>query len=259
MTIDFHYCKFLNHLGVAYLGGLARFIEARNGIVKFDWQTLPPPLFMNLSQNGFLCEFNYDREPWQGNSIPYRCDLHQDTERISSYLEKHWLGQGWVDVSPSLRQAIVSQVWEIYLNAFTHSQSALGVFSCGQHYPKLKQLELTIVDFGIGIPSNVQSTEQNLSSIDAMAWAFKKGNSTIRDEISRGGGLTLLQDFVLKNQGKLTIFSNDVEVVIADNGVKYGMKNVNFSGTLVNIMLRCDEAKYCLDTEIRDLAGQSVF
>jgi hypothetical protein len=70
---------------------------------------------------------------------------------------------------------------------------------------------------------------------------------------------THLQDFVLKNQGELTIFSNDVEVVIADNGIKYGIKNVIFSGTLVNVMLRCDEAKYCLDPEIRNLAGQSVF
>ncbi|WP_196517009.1 hypothetical protein [Nostoc sp. WHI] len=31
----------------------------------------------------------------------------------------------------------------------------------GQHYPDLKQLKLTVVDFGVGIPQNVRDFHKN--------------------------------------------------------------------------------------------------
>jgi hypothetical protein len=30
-VVDFHYCQFINHVGVAFLGGLARWIEFQEG------------------------------------------------------------------------------------------------------------------------------------------------------------------------------------------------------------------------------------
>jgi hypothetical protein len=85
----------------------------------------------------------------------------QDKEILADYLKTKWLGCGWIHVSPSLQDAIVGRVWEIYANAFEHAQSSIGVFSCGQHYPKMKELKLTVVDFGVGIPSNVRLFMRN--------------------------------------------------------------------------------------------------
>ncbi|MEH1792320.1 MULTISPECIES: hypothetical protein [unclassified Nostoc] len=254
IKVDFHYCEFLGHYGVAFLGGLFRFIEARGGSLAFDWNTLPEKISMNLAQNGFLCDFGCDRKPWDGNSIPYRNDLHQDFNVIADYLKYNWLGKGWVNISPRLQDAITGRVLEIYFNAFDRSQSTVGVFRCGQHYPKLGFLHLTVIDFGIGIPTSVRSLPQNLdmTANEALEWAFEPGNSTKQNSVSRGAGLNLLQEFIVKNHGNLTIFSNDGYVNIGDN-IIYENKCTNFKGTLINIALRCDESYYCLATEAHQL------
>lgn len=121
-------------------------------------------------------------------------------------------------------------------------------------YPKLGFLHLTVIDFGIGIPSNVRSLPQNSDKTanEALQWAFEPGNSTKQDSISRGAGLNLLQDFILKNHGNLTIFSNDGYVNIDDNIINKN-KCTNLRGTLINIAIRCDESCYCLATEAHQL------
>ena len=69
----------------------------------------------------------------------------------------------------------------------------------GQHYPELDFLHLTVIDFGIGIPTSVRSLPQNLDKTadEALQWAFEPGNSTKQDSISRGAGLNLLQEFIV--------------------------------------------------------------
>jgi len=252
ITIDFNYCEFLSHTGVAFLGGLAHFIQALGGRVKFNWDSLRSDICMNLAQNWFLYHFGYGSSSWDGNSIPYRCDLQYNATTIGEYLMYKWLGKGWVNISSGLQEVIAGNVLEIYLNSFDHSQSEIGVLSCGQHYPKLGMLHLTAIDFGIGIPTSVRSLPQNapFTTQEALAWAFEPGNTTKQSGISRGLGLNLLQEFIAKNHGNLMIFSNNGYVAIDDNGMRYENKDINFSGTLVNIALRCDEQYYCLLSEV---------
>ena len=260
IQVDFHYCTFLNHLAVAFLGGLACMVQARGGRMIFDWATLPSAVLMNLGQNGFRFNFGCTQVPWDGNSIPYRRDMEVDSTVIGDYLRYKWLGKGWVNISSELQAIIAGQVAEIYINANDHSQSGIGVFSCGQHYPKMGRLHLTVVDFGVGIPAQVRSLPENatFSSPAALAWAFQEGNTTRRDGIPRGLGLNLLQGFIRKNHGNLTIWSNDAQVSIGDNEVKYESHDINFNGTLVDIALLCDERYYCLASEMPP-AGDPLF
>ncbi len=261
ITVDFHYCEFLGHNGVAFLGGLVRLVKKRGGQITFDWDTLPPKLRINLAQNGFLSDFGHDWQPWDGNSIPYRSDLQPHPNAIMNYLQDKWLGKGWVSVSSGLRDAILGQVWEIYTNAFKHGQSVIGVFSCGQHYPNVCVLQLTVIDFGIGIPANVRSLPQNsrMSTTEALKWAFQPGTSTKQGGVSQRTGLNLLQEFVTKNHGTLMIFSNDGYAKVNDNGVVYENRSVNFSGTLVNIALQCDDSYYCLASEVSPSSREPLF
>jgi hypothetical protein len=259
-VVDFRYCQFINHVGVAFLGGLARWIESHGGRIQFDWNTLTPKIQMNLGQSGFLESFGVTIGSWEGNSIPYRCDLTHHEQAIGQYLRDDWLGRGWVNVSPGVRDTIAGQTAEIYLNAFEHSQSPIGVFSCGQHYPKQGRLELTVIDFGIGIPDNVRSLPQNcwMTSSEAIDWAFQDGTSTKDETIGRGVGLNLLQSFVSSNQGDLRVFSGDGCAIIKDNEGRYKDKCTSFQGTLVNIVLLCDEFYYCLPSEVSQ-KGRSWF
>jgi hypothetical protein len=249
IVIDFNYCRFLDHRGVAFLGGIIHLIKKHRVHLTFDWSTLSPKIHMNLAQNGFLREFSGNIEPWQGNSVPFRYDVDY-TGDIFQYLEKQWLGRNWININTQLQEAIVSNVLEIYTNAFSHSQSPIGVFSCGQHYPQEKRLALTAIDFGVGIVSNVRSMSHlsKLSTEEALQWAFQSGNST-RTGITGGTGLTLLHSFIAQNRGTLTICTNDGKVEISDGKIEYASTNRPFSGTLVNIDLQCDESEYCLSTE----------
>jgi anti-sigma regulatory factor (Ser/Thr protein kinase) len=258
ITLKFQKCSFLSHIGVAFLGGLAHHVEHRGGKLKFDWDNLRADIYMNLAQNGFLHRFGSGQTPWEGNSIPYRRDKQQDRDALMDYLLNKWLGRGWVNISPRLQYAISGTVWELYTNAFEHGQSPIGVFTCGQRYPKQKELHLTIVDFGKGIPTNVRSLSQNLTldSAQSLEWAFRAGNSSVQNEVSRGMGLSLLQSFITRNSGTLKVFSNDGYVKIKDNKVKYEKRTINFGGTLINIAFKCDESHYCLASEIQDTHRQ---
>lgn len=252
LVIDFQDCNFLSHLGVAFLGGLSYYIQQQGGQLTFEWNTLTDRIHTNLAQNGFLDSFKENSKPWDGNSVPYRQDNNQDEDAIMDYLLNRWLGKGWINISSCLCDAIAGKVWEIYANAFEHSQSPIGVFSCGQYYPNKKELHLAIVDFGRGIPNNVISMPQNasLDSAQSLEWALKPGNTTAATGVSRGMGLDFLQDFIAKNQGNLKIFSNDGYVNIKDNKVISEIRSINFRGTLVNIALKCDESYYHLPLEV---------
>lgn len=254
VIFDFSGCRFLRQNAVAFLGGIARLIESRCGKATFDWDTLQDSVAMNLKQNGFMCAFNNGKEPWQGNSIPYREDQHLGKNCLVCYLKQKWLERGWIQVSQALQEAIVGRVWEIYANAFEHGQSKIGVFSCGQYYPKLGELKLTAIDFGVGIPHNVRIFHNNItmSADDALQWAFEQGTTTRSCGVTGGVGLDLLKKFVKINRGKLENFSHNGYALIDENQEIYRSRQAFFEGTLVNITLKCDESYYQLESVATD-------
>ncbi|MBD2726694.1 ATP-binding protein [Nostoc sp. FACHB-892] len=254
VIFDFSKCWFLRPNAVAFLGGLIRLIESQGRKVTFQQHTLHKKVKINLQQNGFMYAFCQDMEPWQGNSIPYREDPKQNKDELVQYLAEQWLGRGWVHVSQNLQKLIVATVLEIYANAFEHGRTDIGVFSCGQHYPDLKQLKLTVVDFGVGIPQNVRDFQNNpnLPADQALKWAFQKGTTTRGGRVTGGIGLDYLKQFVHINKGRLQILSHDGCATIDEKQEVYENRQSFFGGTLVNITLLCDESYYALEFEPDD-------
>jgi hypothetical protein len=260
MRVDFSGCGFLRPNAVAFLGGLARLIESRLGTVVFDWSTLHnDAVMMNLRQNGFAGAFGHPSPGWTGNSIPYREDRSRDANEIMDYLEHYWLGRGWVRVSQRLRDAIVGHMWEIYNNAFEHSDSEIGVFSCGQHFQNKNELVLSVVDFGQGIAAKVRnflsrdSRAGSLTAASCLKWAFQRGTTTKPREEGPGGlGLDLLKEFIRVNHGKLELYSNEGYGVIDSAGEHFRNLSVSFEGTVFHITLRCDESLYRFADETAD-------
>ena len=154
-------------------------------------------------------------------------------------------------MSDGLRYALAARVCEIYVNAFEHSHSRVGVFSCGQHYPKLKSLRLTAVDFGIGIPGNVRafSGDEAIAAKSAMNWAFQLGTTTRPRSAGGGVGLDLLKELVRLNGGALSVFSHEGYAVLFSQAERYETRSAYFEGTMVTITLRCDQAHYRLASE----------
>ena len=253
VRFDFSSCRFLRSNAVAFLGGFARLIESLGGSVIFDWDTLRSnSVRANLCQNGFAGNFGYNAKAWSGHSIPYREEMEPDMNEIMDYLTFSWIGK-WVNVTDRLRDAISGRMWEIYSNAFEHSDTEVGVFTCGQHFRHRNDLILTVVDFGRGIPAKVkaflsqfvdEARVAKLSGADCVKWAFERGNTTSMGGVARGLGLDLLKDFVRINQGKLEVYSNDGYAIIDKEGERFDNSPISFQGTVVHITLRCDEKLY---------------
>lgn len=256
VTFDFSSCSFLQQNAVAFLGGLARLIYRRSGTAVFDWNSMKGKVLQNLERNGFVAAFGGRTYALPGNAIPYREDSELNKRELMPYLEREWLGSGkGVTLSQALRAEIVGKVVEIYVNAFEHGASPIGVISCGQHYPNLKETKLTVIDFGVGIPTTVRQylKRPRMPSANALEWAFQTGNTTKTGAgIGRGMGLGLLESFIRANHGHLEIFSHDGYVLIDEHQRLFTKRQSSFEGTLVNISLQCDERYYCLSSEISD-------
>lgn len=262
VIFDFSDCQFLRPNAISFLGGIARLVESQGRTIHFDFSTAPDKVLAILRHNNFAHYFGHPGFFGPGRSVPYREDRADPNQQISlkdniiSYLSNDWLGHSWVHISPRLRNAIVGVVWEIYDNAFEHANSSIGVYSCGQYFPRLRVLQLAVADFGIGIPENVRCYLHSqgvpvppgvrLPAAVCLRWAFQKGASTkkLATATGRGLGLKLLKDFVNVNHGALEIYSHDGYVLVGDKKERFHNIRNPLPGTIVNITLRCDESYY---------------
>ncbi|MEW6036682.1 MAG: ATP-binding protein [Pseudomonadota bacterium] len=250
---DFSRCDFLQPNAVVFLGGLARMIPRWGGEAQFLETTIREEVRINLLQNGFAHAMGAEVPPWQGNSIPYREYPCQDEDVIVQDLRQNWLGRGWISLSEALASEILGQMWEIFGNAFEHSETPIGVHSCGQYFRRRHVLTLSVGDFGVGIPTKVRRFLHlpQLSGADAMRWAFQRGTSTSERPTRgpRGVGLDLLKELVCKTNGAMVVYSHDGHARIDRHGEKYENFAPFFEGTLVHIRLSCDNRHYMLSTE----------
>ena len=249
VVFDFAGCDFLRPNAVAFLGGLIRLLELRGTYVVLG--EMNQSLRGNLLRNGFLGAFGSESFGHRGATVPYREDRGCDPEGFLEYLAEEWLGKGWVGVSPALRDAISAQVSECYLNAFQHADSPVGTFTCGQYFPRLEELQLSIIDFGIGIPARVRGflSEPDKPAGECLEWAFLPGHSTAADGRSRGLGLGLLRDFLKVNRGSLDIYSHDGYSSSEHGSFAFRASPGLFKGTLINIRIRCDSRFYKFSSE----------
>jgi signal transduction histidine kinase len=245
VTFRFPACRDLRQNAIAFLGGLARLVESRGGSVTFDWDSCSQRILKRVQQNGFSQIFGGPAASSVGHTVPYREDLIQDPNAIARYLQENWLGRGWMNISRLLTDAIVGRVWEIYANAFEHGHSDVGVVTCGHHYQNTKELGLTVVDFGVGIPANVRGyLGKSVPASVALRWAFLRGTTTKRDVTSRGIGLDLLKEFVKLNNGRLEFYSHEGQAVITRERESFDELPLGFRGTLVTITFQCDGLSY---------------
>lgn len=255
VILDFSQCAFLRHNAVAFLGGLSRVMDTQTPALHFNWSSLSGNISTNLAQNGFLELIKGGPTSWTGNSIPYREDRIINPDDIIDYLKTKWLGRGWLNISPKLANLIAGNLFEVFANAFEHSHSEVGVFTCGQYYPQLHELSICIADFGVGIPYNVreygkqEGIAPTISSDQAIRWAFQPGTTTKPNGSSRGLGLDILKQFIKINNGSLYLFSQDAYVIVNSGIEEYKLHRCNFRGTILNITIKCDEKYYVLSGE----------
>ncbi len=209
-----------------------------------------------LSKNGFLSNYGRNRIPdtW-GSTIPYRRFDVKDDRYFASYIEEEFVSRSEMPrMSPGLVKKFRESVFEIFSNAVIHSRTKLGIFSCGQYFPKRETLDFSVADLGVGIRQNIRDKlGQDLSAEEAIDWATKGTNTTKRESIPGGLGLKLLLEFIKLNEGRLQIVSDRGYWILEKDSVRKILLESPFPGTVVNVEINTSDVRsYCLKSEVSE-------
>jgi hypothetical protein len=217
---------------------------------------VPSAITRILSKNGFLSHYGRDRLPdtW-GTTIPYRRFEAKDDRYFASYVEEEFVRRSEMPkMSVGLLKKFRESVFEIFSNAVIHSQTKLGIFSCGQYFPKRNRLDFAVADLGIGIRKNVlDNAGLDLRATEAISWATVDRNTTKRGRIPGGLGLKLLREFISLNGGRIQIVSDSGYWALDQGRVLSSELKYRFPGTVVSIEIdAADKRSYKLSSEVSE-------
>jgi hypothetical protein len=207
-----------------------------------------------LSKNAFLSSYGRDKVPdTYGTTSPYQRFDVKDDRYFASYIERELVRRPeFPKMSIGLLKKFRESVFEIFSNAVIHSEAKLGVFSCGQYFPKRHRLALSVADLGIGIRENLRRRRGlDREAHEAITWALEAANTTKSGTIPGGLGLKLLREFIMKNEGTLQIVSDrGYWALLAGQARTQRLRNP-FPGTVVSIEINtADTHSYALTSEV---------
>jgi signal transduction histidine kinase len=227
-----------------------------NQLNTIQLMNIPPAVETILSKNGFLSNYGRVKLPdTYGTTIPYQRFDVKDDRYFAGYIEREFVHRPEMpNMSPGLIKKFRESVFEIFSNAVLHSQTQLGIFSCGQYFPKKHLLDFSVADLGIGIRQNVRDRAGlDLPADDAIVWATKGRNTTKRGSIPGGLGLKLLKEFVALNGGRLQIVSDAGYWCLHKDQDQVARLSAPFPGTVVTLEINTSDTRsYALSSELRE-------
>lgn len=228
----------------AILGAILNKIQSELNDVRIA--NLSQKIGTLLSRNHFLSHFGGLKIPdYYKTTITYRKFKTCEEKLFKEYLDGDLLSkEAMPDMSSSLRKKINESIFEIFNNAVIHGDCK-NIFSCGQYYPNKKRLDFTIVDLGKTIKANVSRyLGRNVPGKDSIRWAVTLGNTTKEGQIPGGLGLSLIREFLEKNNGKIQIVSSDGYWEQEGQGEREEDFSQMFPGTIVNLEFNIDDKSY---------------
>lgn len=257
LEVDCSRCGFFDANMAAPLAAvLTRIADSLNTI---EIVNVPPAIERILCKNRFLVYYGYAAlEDTNRTTIPFRRVQLADKGRFEDYLKRHLKGKGIPTMSAGLGRVFKQSIFEVFQNAVIHSNSRLGVFVCGQFYPYLQRVDLTIADAGVGIRTNVRKyLKQRVSSVAAIRWALVEGNTTKTGTEPGGVGLKFLKDFISLNRGKIQIASRQGFYEFQDGKESFIKIDSDFPGTVVNLEINTSDTNSYLLME--ELSPKDIF
>ena len=130
--------KWLDANLCAPLGAILRLAENSGKQIICDEQSIPSI----FGRNNFLSNFGGPkRVDHYDTTIEYRHfeKLKNGSNQFQEYVGHHFKNnaKGLPAMSQALLKRFRESLFEIFENAIEHSSSQLGVFACGQYFPKL--------------------------------------------------------------------------------------------------------------------------
>ena len=227
----------------APLGALLHKAANKRNAIKIV--RIQPEVEQALSRNGFLSAYGRWKTPDRyGTTIAYQRFNQAERQLFAQYVDGFIQHQGIPKMSNRFLRIIRQNVQEIFGNSELHSRSALGVFSCGQFFRTKEKLAFAIADLGVGIQQNVKEClRREITPEQAIDWAVQDNHTTRRDRVPGGMGLTVLQQFIDSNRGRIQIVS-DAGYWQRANGSNVTASLGNpFPGTIVSIEINTADPK----------------
>jgi signal transduction histidine kinase len=223
---------------------------------QFDFGGVPKIVQELFFKNWFFrfLKISVRPEGVPATCLPFERFETSEIDRYCSYLEDYLEGKGLPPLDSMFCQSLQMCLLEVFANAETHSDSALGVFVCGQHYPAQQRLVLTIADAGVTIPERIASRfGRHLSPVHALEWAMKKGNTT-KINTPGGIGLKLLRDFAREHHGEVWIASGRAFWEMESGVEKITLMDDPFPGTVVTLKIPTEPFPGALPPELSTLS-----
>ncbi len=250
LEIDFSKCGFFDaNMAASLAAVLARIGDDLNAV---EIVKVPSGIEHILRKNRFLLSYGYNAiDDVNQTTLPYRRIQLSDAGRFEDYLNRHLKGKGIPRMTEGLGKRFKQSIFEVFQNAVIHSHSRLGVFVCGQFFPQVQRLDLTIADAGVGIRTNVRNyLGIKISSKEAIRWALQEGHTTKTGPQPGGMGLQFLKEFIVLNKGKIHIASRQGFYEYRDGQESFQKLAADLPGTAVNLEINTgDTSKYRLRSE----------
>ena len=150
-------------------------------------------------------------------------------------------------ISKGVRKLMNVLLSELFTNAVDHSGRD-ACYVCAGVWGRSKQVHISIVDFGVGIPSKLKSMYQHEIGQDdsrALHLVLEQGRST-RSKRVGGRGYEFMQKVLQANKGRLCIYSGNAKASYRFDRGEYPIitKKDFFGGTAVDIQINKDEKSY---------------
>lgn len=242
---DFSPLKFIDSAGVTVLSNLISFLR-RAGAKTYckGHKALTEPI-KYLDDAGFFkqyYDFNISADAAvRSTTLPLQLVEYPRSYEYMEYRLVPWLARALSTEEQSLSTVKVC-FQEIFNNINDHSEVMIGC-TFAQHYPRDDLIQVTVSDFGIGIPSRVRNVHPELNDQQAIAKASEQGFTTQTTVRNRGAGLdVLIKNVVAKNGGAVMIHSRRGILTCArgrDGLVKRTPRPANgfYPGTLIQMAL----------------------
>lgn len=225
-----------------------------DGLNDIKFNTISSNIQKILQKNGFLSFYGFDKiHDTYNTTIEYKKFKISDSRYFSEYVENNLLSRSQLlNMSDAVHEKIGESIHEMFINAKIHSETEF-IYTAGQYFYQQNNLNFTIVDTGIGFAKRIEKNlSHSISSVEAVKWAMKDGNTTKQD-VSGGLGLALLKEFILKNKGKIQIISGDALYEFSDEIENIKELDGYFDGSVISMTFKTNDTLcYKLKEEIDD-------
>lgn len=245
LTIDFNYSDFIRPYKLALI---ASFVESLRTTVDVTVNciNMSGRNIDYFSRMDFFKEVGYEynesflRQDGTGRFIPIKRIKESNRYNLPGEVSRI-INDQWEGIDKSIVGSLDWSISEIVDNIFNHSGTPIDGFLTAQYYPQKNEIDLIVIDSGIGIAKRLQENPDyaHIENTDALSLAIEQG-VTVNPKTNMGAGLYYSKRIIEENRGNLFLHSKNAHLVINTGGGINVHRSHNWDGTIIRLVINTD-------------------